>query len=166
MKIRPAIPGDRAFVLEAAQRLASFDPPSWRSEQEIVEGERRTLAAFFAAPPPGASLLIAESDDGQGLGFVYLERLQDYFTLDAHGHVGILVVTETAAGHGVGGALMRAAEAWARDEGYGKLTLNVFEANRAARAVYDHLGYAPETLRYVKVLGRLKSFVEKGTPTP
>jgi len=32
------------------------------------------------------------------------------------------------------------------------LTLTVFEANEAARAVYDHLGYVPETLRYVKIL--------------
>lgn len=152
MKIRAATPGDRAFVLAAAQRLASFEPPAWRPAQEIVEGERRTLRAFFAAPPEGSSLLVAESDDGVGLGFVYLERLQDYFTLEAHGHIGILVVTDAAAGRGVGSALMRAAEAWARERGYRKLTLTVFEANTGARGVYDHLGYAPETLRYVKVL--------------
>ena len=48
--------------------------------------------------------------------------------------------------------MMRAAEAWAREHGYRRLTLNVFEANHAARAVYEHLGYAPETLRYVKIL--------------
>jgi GNAT superfamily N-acetyltransferase len=152
MTIRPASPGDRPFVVAAAQRLASFDPPAWRPAQEIVEGERRTLRAFFAAPPEGSALLIAESEREEGLGFVYLERLQDYFTLEAHGHVGILVVTEAVSGKGVGKALMRAAEAWARMEGYRKLTLTVFEANRPARAVYDHLGYAPETLRYVKVL--------------
>jgi GNAT superfamily N-acetyltransferase len=152
MKIRPAAPGDRRFVLGAAQRLASFEPPRWRPAQEIVEGERRTLRAFFEAPPGGAALLVAESDEGEGQGFVYLERLHDYFTLEAHGHVGILVVAEAAAGRGVGSALMRAAETWARDEGYRKLTLTVFEKNGPARAVYDHLGYAPETLRYVKVL--------------
>ena len=152
MKIRPAVPADRSFVLAAAQRLASFAPPPWRPAQEIVEGERRTLVAFFEAPPDGASLLVADSEGGEGQGFVYLERLFDYFTLEAHGHVGILVVTEAAAGRGVGSALMRAAEAWARAQGYRQLTLTVFEANRPARAVYDHLGYAPETLRYVKLL--------------
>jgi GNAT superfamily N-acetyltransferase len=152
MKIRPALPRDRSFVVAAAQRLASFEPPAWRPAQEIVEGERRTLRAYFDGPPAGSALLIAESDAGEGLGFVYLERLQDYFTLEAHGHVGILVVTDVAAGKGVGSALMRASEAWAREQGYRKLTLTVFEANRAARAVYDHLGYAPETLRYVKIL--------------
>jgi len=152
VKIRPAAAGDRAFVLEAAQRLASFEPPRWRPVQEIVEGERRTLRAFFEAPPAGAALLIAESEGGEGLGFAYLERMHDYFTTAAHGHLGILVVTAAAAGKGVGSALMRAAEDWARAQGYPKLTLTVFQANQAARAVYDHLGYAPETLRYVKIL--------------
>ena len=152
MKIRPAVTGDRSFVLAAGQRLASFDPPPWRPPQEIVEGERRTLRAFFEAPPEGSSLLIAESDDGNGLGFVYLERLHDYFTLAPHGHIGILVVTEATSGKGVGSGLMGASETWARERGYPKLTLTVFEANEAARAVYDHLGYVPETLRYVKIL--------------
>jgi GNAT superfamily N-acetyltransferase len=64
----------------------------------------------------------------------------------------MIVVIEEGEGSGVGGALMRAAEAWAREQGYRKLTLTVFEANRTARAVYEHLGYAPETLRYVKIL--------------
>jgi len=139
-------------VRAAVRRLASFRPPAWRAPDEIVGGEARTLQAFFAEPPAGSALLIAESETGVRLGLAYLERLQDYFTLEAHGHLGMLVVTEEAAGKGVGGALVRAAEAWARGEGYRRLTLTVFEANHAARAVYEHLGYAPETLRYVKTL--------------
>ena len=151
MRIRPVVPDDRGFVMAAAHRLASFGPPAWRPSEDIVNGEARTLEAFFAAPPDGSALLIAESE-GKSLGFVYLERLQDYFTLEHHGHVGMLVVAEEAEGKGVGGALMRVAEAWAREHGYRRLTLNVFEANQAARAMYEHLGYAPETLRYVKIL--------------
>jgi GNAT superfamily N-acetyltransferase len=152
MRIRRAGGEDRAFVMNTAPRLAGFGPPPWRPAEDIVRGETRTLAAFFAAPPAGSALLIAESDDARPLGFVYLERLQDYFTLDTHGHIGMLVVVEEAEGKGIGGALMRAAEAWAREEGHHKLTLTVFEGNEAARSVYDHLGYAAETLRYVKIL--------------
>jgi GNAT superfamily N-acetyltransferase len=139
-------------VIAAAKRLAAFGPPDWRPSEEIVSGETRTLEAFFADPPSGSALLIAESADNKRLGFVYLERLQDYFTREPHGHVGMIVVIEEGEGSGVGGALMREAEAWAREQGYRKLTLTVFEANRTARAVYEHLGYAPETLRYVKIL--------------
>ncbi len=152
VRIRRASPDDQPFVVAAADRLGSFGPPAWRPSEEIVSGEVRTLQGFFEAPASDATLLIAESEEGTRLGFAYLERLQDYFTLENHGHVGILVVTGEAQGTGVGGALMRAAEGWAREQGYRRLTLNVFEANRAAQAVYEHLGYAPETLRYVKIL--------------
>jgi GNAT superfamily N-acetyltransferase len=152
LQIRHAVSGDRDFVVAAAQRLASFGPPVWRSPDEIVGREAQALLAFFEAPQPGATLLIAESEPGDRLGFAYLERASDYFTQREHGHLGILAVTEQAAGQGVGGALTRAAEAWARDQGYDRLTLTVFEANHSARAVYEHLGYVPETLRYVKIL--------------
>ena len=150
--IRAASPADRAFVLEMARRLASFPPPAWRPREEIVSGEARTIEAFFAGPPAGSALLIAESGGGDRVGFAYLERLQDYFTREPHGHLGMLAVTEEAAGKGIGSALIRAAESWAREQGYRRLTLTVFGANDAARAVYEHLGYVPETLRYVKIL--------------
>jgi GNAT superfamily N-acetyltransferase len=152
LQIRHAVPEDRAFVLASAQRLASFGPPVWRTPDEIVGREAQTLETFFDAPLPGATLLIAESEPGNRLGFAYLERAQDYFTQREHGHVGMLVVTEPAGGQGVGGALMRAAEDWARAQGFDRLTLNVFERNGVARAVYEHLGYQAETLRYVKIL--------------
>jgi GNAT superfamily N-acetyltransferase len=100
---------------------------------------------------PSRCLLVAESGAAP-LGFIYLEVLRDYFVGEEHGHIGILAVTEQAEGQGAGGALIRAAEAWARERGYRRLTLNVFEGNTRARAVYDHLGYRPETVRYVKLL--------------
>jgi GNAT superfamily N-acetyltransferase len=152
LQIRRAVTDDRSFVVEATQRLASFEPPVWRTPEEIVSREAQTLQAFFEAPPVGSVLLIAEGEQGDRLGFAYLERAQDYFTQLEHGHVGMLVVTKQAGGQGVGGALMRAAEGWAREQGYDKLTLTVFERNRAARAMYEHLGYEAETLRYVKIL--------------
>jgi len=152
IKVRPALPEDRAFVVAAAERLAAFGPPPWRAGGEVVKGEVRALRVFFESPPVGSTLLVAESEESDRLGFVYLERVQDYFTLEEHGHVGILVTARHAEGKGVGASLLRTAEAWARERGYRRLTLNVFEANRHARAVYEHLGYVPETIRYVKVL--------------
>ena len=118
---------------------------------EIVEGEVRTLRAFFTDPKPTSSLLIAEAD-GRPQGFVFLEEVRDYFTLETHGHVGILAVAAEAEGRGVGRALMQAAEEWARSRGYRKLTLSVFEHNRRARALYEHAGFAPDTIKYLKPL--------------
>ena len=51
-----------------------------------------------------------------------------------------------------GRSLVEAAEGWARSERLDLITLNVFANNQRARSVYERLGYAPETLRYVKPL--------------
>lgn len=138
--------------MTTAQRLSAFGPPPWRTREEVVAGEVRTLEGFFQAPHPASSLLVAVAAAGDPHGFVYLEELQDYFTLERHGHIGIIAVAAAFEGHGAGKALMGASEAWARGRGYRKLTLSVFEHNRRARGVYEHLGFAPDTVRYLKVL--------------
>ncbi|MGD1146469.1 MAG: GNAT family N-acetyltransferase [Thermoanaerobaculaceae bacterium] len=150
--VRPARPEDLPSVLKAVGRLGDFGPPSWRTAAELVEGEARAVRRFFSAPPAGAVMLVAEGVDGEPLGFVYLERTSDYFTEEAHGHVSIIAVAAHAEGRGVAGALMKAAETWAREAGFGRLTLTVFEGNHHARAVYERVGYRTETLRYVKLL--------------
>ena len=101
--VRPAGGEDWRFVISTAERLAAFGPPAWRSPREVVEAEVRTLEAFFTSPRPGTALYVAEAQGGERLGFVYLERAEDYFTLEAHGHVGILAVAEHAEGRGVHG---------------------------------------------------------------
>jgi len=151
VRVRTARGTDRRFVLDTAARLAAFGPPPWRTAAELIEGEARTLRDFFECPDDGSRLLIAESGDHR-LGFALLEELRDYFTLERHGHIGILAVTGDAEGKGAGGALLRAAESWARDRGYRTLTLNVFGENRHAREVYEHFGFAQDTIKYVKIL--------------
>lgn len=151
LAIRPARPGDRAFVLATVGRLGEFGPPPWRTVEEIGEADARVLRTFFESPAPGAALLVAE-EDGTALGFAYLEVLRDFFDREEHGHVSVLAVARAAEGRGAGKALMLAAEGWARARGYRRLTLNVFEGNTRARSVYAYLGYRPETMRYIKFL--------------
>ena len=149
--IRPAHAGDRGFVLAATARLSAFGVPPGRSAPEIVDGEARTLRAYFDAASPPETLLIAETA-GAPSGFVFLEEHEDYFTLATHGHIGILIVAEAAEGRGVGAALMHAAEEWARSRGHATLTLNVFEGNRRARTLYERSGFRPDTIKYRKAL--------------
>lgn len=150
IKVRGAEPDDRDFVMLTVRRLADFEVPGWRTPREIWEGEARTLQAWFEGAADG-TLLVADRDRA-ALGFIYLERHTDYFTAEEHGHVGILAVAEHAEGTGAGRALLQAAEAWARDRKYRRLTLNVFEGNARARAVYERMGFAVETIRYTKSL--------------
>jgi GNAT superfamily N-acetyltransferase len=149
--VRAGTATDRDFVIDTARRFAAFGPPPWRSALEVVSGEVRCLDDFFDRQMTGPTLLIAHDEQGPA-GFAFLEHLVDYFSGERHGHLGMIAVTERAEGQGAGAVLMRAAEDWARANGYAKLTLNVFEGNDRARRVYERFGYKVETIRYVKMI--------------
>ena len=153
LAVRDALPGDRDFVRATARRLADFGPPSWRTVEEVVAGETRAPDAWFEQAPEGTALLVAEDAAGTRLGFAYVETLTDFFSRRPHGHVAELAVTREAEGRGAASALLSASELWARGRGYELLTLNVFDGNRHARAVYESRGFRPEYVRYVKTLG-------------
>jgi len=74
----------------------------------------------------------------------------------------MIAVAETAEGRGAGAALLRAAEEWTRAQGYGTLTLNVFEGNQRARRAYEREGFCVETLKYVKHLALALFFLLGG----
>jgi GNAT superfamily N-acetyltransferase len=133
-------------------RLTEFSLPAWRSAEEVVAGEERTLSCALTELPPDSEVLVAENSAGDRLGFIYLQTQTDYFRGEAYTHIGILAVARAGEGTGVGRALIEAAEERARARGDRLVTLNVFEGNAHARAVYERLGYTPEVVRYVKPL--------------
>jgi GNAT superfamily N-acetyltransferase len=149
---RPAIATDEAFLLALTDRLASFPVPSWRTAAEIAAADHPILLEALRRPGPESLILIAEDPVGTPSGYVFVTTDVDYFTQQSHAHIEIVAVLPEAVGQGIGGALLARAEQWARQRGYRTITLNVFERNRAARAVYEHLGYQPETIHYRKGL--------------
>lgn len=153
MRIRSAGLGDRRFVLEMAERLAGgFDLPASRPGAEVVDGDRRDLAAWFDKPDrPGERMLIAEID-GQPVGVAHIVTATDFFTRRQHGHLSVLAVSADAEGRGIGSALLDAAAEWSRGQGFDRLTLSVFVGNQRAQRVYERHGFEPEMLRYVRML--------------
>lgn len=152
-QIRPAQARDREFILGLTPRLAEgFPLPPWRTSEEVVRAEAGALTSAIDQPMEGSSVLVAERSDGELGGFVYVQQQVDYFRQQPHAHVSILTVDAEVEGQGAGRALLEAAEGWARTRGMDMITLHVFAGNQRARAVYERLGYAPETLRYVKRL--------------
>jgi len=149
--IRPAVRADEARILAIAERLAGFGPTT-RPAGEIVTRERGALADALAGPSPGSALLVAEHERLGVAGILLLDTRHDYFTDEPHGHVAILAVAREAEGQGLGGALLEAAEAWARAQGYRRLTLTVFTDNQRAKAVYARRGWRPELEVYHKTL--------------
>lgn len=149
--IRPAVAADRAFVVGLAERMADFDPAPWRTREELIAGDRRSLESWFDASAEGEAVLIAELD-GDPSGCAYLCSVIDYFTGTTHGHLSVLAVSEQCEGQGVGSALVAAAENWARARGSDRLTLHAMVNNARARALYERRGFEGELIRYVKVL--------------
>jgi GNAT superfamily N-acetyltransferase len=150
--LRPASPGDEPFLLALTARLAAFPVPHWRTRGEIAAADHQILLEALHHPGPESLVLVAESPAGFPAGCIFVSTKRDYFTGRPHAHVEVLAVVEAAQGRGVARALMNAAEEWAKARGDDAITLNVFDRNAAARALYDRLGYEPETVHYRKGL--------------
>ena len=149
--IRPAVSSDASAIRTLAERLPAFGP-STRSAAEIVQRERAALIAALSHPAEGSALLVAEHGSRGVVGVVLLDSRRDYFTDEAHGHVAILAVAQDVEGQGVGRALLKAADDWARGRGFAKLTLAVFTDNRRAKEVYERQGWRPELETWYKPL--------------
>jgi len=150
--VRAATAADCAWIIALTPRLHAFGPPPWRPRDQMDRAVARVVETAILRPTPGATVLAAFDPEDRGLGFIHLHPATDFFTGEAHGHISDLVVAPAAEGRGVGRALMAAAEAWARERGYRLLTLNVFDANQRARALYERLGYRPDVIKLVKPL--------------
>lgn len=105
---------------------------------------RKHLVAGLLATPHYRGWLAwgGNGDDPQPLGL--LNSLLGFSTFAAAPLLNIhdIAVMPQSRGQGVGRALMRAAEAFARKVGCCKLTLEVLEGNRDAQALYAAEGYA------------------------
>ena len=151
VSIRAAASGDREFVLDLAERLVSFDVPSWREKPELVEGDRRALAQWFAearSAKADEALFIAELD-GTPAGCAFLVTLVDYFNERPHAHLSVLAVAAGAEGKGVGSALLDRSVAWAKERQSDRLTLSALVTNARARSLYERKGFSGEYIRYV-----------------
>jgi ribosomal protein S18 acetylase RimI-like enzyme len=153
LTIRPARHDDEALLLSLLPRLADFPLPAWRAAEEIARGDLQILLDALHGRVEHASILIAEfSPGGERAGYVFATTRHDYFTRAAHAHVEVIAVTPEAERRGVARALMDAIEQWAKRRGYKWVTLNVFDRNARAKALYDSLGYEVETVHYRKEL--------------
>ena len=152
--LRPATTADEEFLLALTPRLADFPLPPWRTAPEVAAADHPILLDALRRPTLDTLILVALDPPPTRAGYVFVNTDVDYFTKQPHAHVEILAVTPEAVGRGLGRVLLEAAEAWARDRGYGAIGLNVFATNERARAVYEHLGYRPETVHYWKVIER------------
>jgi ribosomal protein S18 acetylase RimI-like enzyme len=146
--VRPATDADAPAVLELAPRLAEGVAP-WRDQAEARAAGRRWLEESLAAAARGYGVVLVAAD-GDAIAGVLSIRPSRHFTGEPDGYIGELAVAERAARHGIGRALIGAADVWARDHDLRHLTLHTGAFNTGARAFYAALGFEEEEIRLTR----------------
>jgi RimJ/RimL family protein N-acetyltransferase len=141
--LRPARPTDSrglARLFDDVRREGRWlvTPPSAVSQPS---------EAFFIGEMlrTGDGLALVAEADGDPIGTVQVSLERSAVS----SHVGTLsvVVADGWREVGIGSALVRAAQEWARGHGLLKVALTVFPDNARAIAVYEHAGFVREGLR-------------------
>jgi ribosomal protein S18 acetylase RimI-like enzyme len=153
--IRAAVPDDHA---ELAALLAEVDELHrlrlpWLFRAPAVEPRRRE---FFERLLNGDSstLLVADAGPIVGIATVLVRTAPEFavFISQTWGVLDNIAVAKTWRRCGVGTALTRAAETWARQQHAKWLELGVYEFNDEARGFYEALGYLPVSTKLRKPL--------------
>jgi ribosomal protein S18 acetylase RimI-like enzyme len=87
---------------------------------------------------------VARNGAGAAVGFAHLLFSLETISLAPIGILEDIYVAEAARGAGIGGALLDAAEAFARERGLRRLTLSTAHQNRTAQRLYLAHGYVPD----------------------
>jgi RimJ/RimL family protein N-acetyltransferase len=142
--VRPAEAADAAALVALASAVAA-EPEGWLlsdSRWRSVADERRYVRALRRHPD--GALLVADVD---GVLAGRLSITRDPHPASAHVADLGLMVAATHRRRGVGRALLRAADDWARRASVSKLELHVFPHNEPAIALYERCGYEREGYR-------------------
>jgi aminoglycoside 6'-N-acetyltransferase I len=134
MSIRPLTAGDRNGWLAMRQALWPDCPADvHRHEMTLLLGGGADTAVF-----------VSETDTGRLDGFVEVS-IRTYAEGCHTGRVGYIegwYVDLLSRGHGVGRALVTAAEEWALAAGCREMASDAEIENTASQAAHKHLGYA------------------------
>lgn len=133
-ELRPAQPAD-AEALEQLERRA------WSVESAPSrDGDPDADLLIFGRRLPLADVIVA-CRGAQLLGYVALGSRTRFVS---NRHIGVLralAVAPEARRSGIGAALLRSAEALARERGFRALRLTVLATNQAALALYSAAGW-------------------------
>jgi ribosomal protein S18 acetylase RimI-like enzyme len=143
IRIRTAAPADSALFqdLEFQTTWDNLPPEDQArlSPARVREALRETHEVLLARP--GNVLFIAETEDARPMGLLWFGENRNLVTGEIEGWIYNITVLPEFRGQGVGAQLMRHAEEYARDEGYGIIGLMVAVHNEAARRLYQRLDY-------------------------
>lgn len=146
--------GIRACTIELQDFERRLDPRMPRGE-EIVDDYLIQLVGRCAKY--AGKVIVAEVNQDIA-GFISVWTRVPSEEMDEgefeYGYVSDLVVRRSSRGHGLGRALLEAAEAYARDSGARWLRIGVLAENSGARALYRACGFDDYSIELEKALNR------------
>jgi ribosomal protein S18 acetylase RimI-like enzyme len=90
--------------------------------------------------------------DRQPIACLWMGTATDQIQGDRHTYIFLLYVSPHHRRQGIGAALMKQAEDWAKARGDRQIGLQVFQQNQPAIALYEKLGYTIQSLWMTKIL--------------
>lgn len=115
----------------------------------------RTVEQYFSRDTPLWWVYDEQDTKNQHqspIGCLWVGNAIDQVRGDRHPHIFLLYVMPEYRHRGIGKALMNYIENWAKQRGYGKIGLQVFQTNTPALDLYHQLGYQEQSLWMVKSL--------------
>lgn len=147
--VRRADLGDAADAATVVRLLDAYARDPRGGGEPLADDVRERLIAGLAAHPTSHVWLAFAGDMAIGLCVAFV----GFSTFNARPLLNIhdLAVLPGHRGRGTGRALLHAAEAFARDAGCCRLTLEVLDDNQPAYGLYRHFGF--EEMRYGDSVG-------------
>lgn len=140
--IRDLEDADHPTIRSMAARMTRGVAP-WRRDEAVSEAVQGWVEdALHTADPDSNPVLVAEVDQ-RVVGFVS-GGSREHWTGDVDAYVSELVVEEEYVRSGIGRALVRALESWARQRGFRRITLETGSRNTDALDFYKTLGFELE----------------------
>lgn len=148
VSIRTATDGDVDAVVDLIDEL--FDPPGVRPPHYECESARQRVAACLQSATSDALLACASDGTPVGLATVYIDVLS--IRQGRRCWVEEIVVSSRCRSQGVGAALLRAADAWARDKGCSHLELHSGLGRKDAHGFYLKQGMSQAAFVFARDL--------------
>ena len=138
---RPLLPAIRRAVHGDLPEWARMRRALWPDETEPGEHEREVLAFF--EDPGRAVTFVAVRPSGGLLGFIEIDvrSVAEGCWSGPVPYIEGWYVDEDARWQGVGTALVRAAEAWAREQGFTEMASDALLTNTVSHEAHRALGY-------------------------
>lgn len=137
VRIRPAEASDGA-ALEVLVRQLGYD-----------EKAADILARLEAMEARGLTALVAELD-GRVVGCLATSIMPVLHRPKPVGRISMMVVEEGLRSQGIGEQLVRAAEAWLKDQGCGMIEVTSNMKRTDAHRFYQRLGFEPTSYRFAR----------------